>query len=190
VKIGVLALQGDFREHLEMLHSIGVNPVAVKSREALSFVDGLIIPGGESTTIGKIMKEMELFDDLKKKIEDGLPVFGTCAGMIVLAKSISGFPDQVRLEAIDITVERNSYGRQVESFETDIKIPVLGDKPFRAVFIRAPKVVEMGKEVEVLAYFNKDPVLLKQKNVLACSFHPELTMDSRIHRYFLEMVRG
>ena len=190
MKIGVLALQGDFREHLEILHSIGVNPVAVKSKEALDIVDGLIIPGGESTTIGKIMKEMGLFDDLKKKIEDGLPVFGTCAGMIVLAKNISGFPDQVRLEAIDITVERNSYGRQIESFETDIRIPVLGDKPFRAVFIRAPKVVEMGKEVEVLAYFNKDPVLLKQKNVLVCSFHPELTIDSRIHRYFLEMVRG
>ncbi|HDG62109.1 MAG TPA: pyridoxal 5'-phosphate synthase glutaminase subunit PdxT, partial [Thermotoga sp.] len=110
MKIGVLALQGDFREHLEILHSIGVNPVAVKSKEALDIVDGLIIPGGESTTIGKIMKEMGLFDDLKKKIEDGLPVFGTCAGMIVLAKNISGFPDQVRLEAIDITVERNSYG--------------------------------------------------------------------------------
>ncbi len=190
MKIGVLALQGDFREHLEMLHSIGVNPVAVKSKETLDFIDGLIIPGGESTTIGKIMKEMNLFDELKERIKDGLPVFGTCAGMIVLARNISGFPDQVRLGAIDITVERNSYGRQVESFETDIKIPVLGEKPFRAVFIRAPKVVEMGKEVEALAYFKEDPVLLRQRNVLVCSFHPELTMDARIHRYFLEMVGG
>jgi len=190
MKIGVLALQGDFREHVEMLHLIGVSPVIVKSKETLNTVDGLIIPGGESTTIGKIMKEMGLFDDLKEMIENGFPVFGTCAGMIILAKHIIGFPNQIRLEAIDITVERNSYGRQVESFETDINIPVLNGKPFRAVFIRAPRVVEVGKNVEVLAYFNEDPVFLRQKNILVSSFHPELTMDSRIHKYFLEMVRG
>ena len=188
LRIGVLGLQGDFREHVEMLTLMGVETLVVKLPEDLELIDGLIIPGGESTTMGRIMENVGIKDPLIDKIKSGLPVYGTCAGMILLSKKISGF-EQPLLGVLDIEVERNAYGRQVESFEVDIKIEALGEKPFRAVFIRAPRIVNLGESVEVLARYGEDPVLVKEGNILASSFHPELTKDSRIHEYFLRMVK-
>ncbi len=189
MKIGILGLQGDFREHVEMLQSMGVETLVVKLPEDLDLVDGLIIPGGESTTMGRIMENVGMKDVLADKIKSGLPVYGTCAGMILLSKRVVGF-DQPLLGVLDVEIERNAYGRQVESFEVDITIDVLKGRPFRAVFIRAPRVVKMGEGVEVLAEYDGDPVLLKQGNILASSFHPELTLDTRIHDYFIKMVGG
>ena len=189
LRIGVLGLQGDFREHVEVLASMGVSTLVVKLPEDLELVDGIIIPGGESTTMGRIMKEVGLDEPLIKKIEGGLPVFGTCAGMILLSKGVVGY-DQSTLGVMDIKVERNAYGRQVESFEVDVSIPEIGERPFHAIFIRAPKVVEVGDGVEVLAELEGSPILLRQKNILASSFHPELTEDRRIHELFIKMIRG
>ena len=187
LRIGVLGLQGDFREHVETLRLMGVETLVVKLPEDLELVDGLIIPGGESTTMGRIMVEMGMKELLKEKIENGMPVFGTCAGMILLSKKVEGY-EQPLLEVLDVEIERNAYGRQVESFEVDINIPELGDRPFRAIFIRAPKIKKLGEGVEVLASYDGDPVLVRQGNILASSFHPELTQDTRIHEYFIRMV--
>lgn len=187
LKVGVLGLQGDVREHIEILQLLGVETFVVKLPEDLKLVDGLIIPGGESTTMIKIMKEIQMYEPLKEKIENGFPVYGTCAGMILLAKKVKN-SDQLTLQVLDIEVERNAYGRQIESFEVDINIPQFGEKPVRAVFIRAPKIVKMESNVEVLAEYEGTPVFVKENNVMATSFHPELTSDTRIHKYFIKMV--
>ncbi|QTA38141.1 pyridoxal 5'-phosphate synthase glutaminase subunit PdxT [Thermosipho ferrireducens] len=185
--IGVSGIQGDFREHKTMLEKMGIKTMVVRTPEELDKVDGLIIPGGESTTMIRIMKMVNLYDALKAKIETGFPVFGTCAGMILLSNEVTNFK-QDSLKAINIKIERNAYGRQVESFETDIEIKGFNSK-FRAIFIRAPKVVSYDENIEILATFENSPVLLKQDNILVASFHPELTNDTRVHEYFLNMVK-
>lgn len=185
--VGVLGLQGDFREHLWALQKLQVEAIVVKTVEDLKRVKGLIIPGGESTTIGRLARLTGIADELKKRAIEGMPVYGTCAGMILLAKRIANYPDQYSFGLMDITVERNAYGRQVESFEVDLDIKAIGDK-FKAIFIRAPKIVECGEKVEVLAKYDGSPVLVQQDSLLAGSFHPELGTDLRVHEYFLRMV--
>ncbi|MDP9382054.1 MAG: pyridoxal 5'-phosphate synthase glutaminase subunit PdxT [Chloroflexota bacterium] len=187
-RIGVLALQGDFKEHAAMLRQIGADPVEVRRAEQLDGLDGLIIPGGESTTIGKLMVSYELLEPLRKLIESGRPVWGTCAGMIVLAKDLGGLR-QPLVGALDVRVRRNAFGRQLDSFETDIPMPEVGDEPVHAVFIRAPLVESVGEGVEVLGTLEDGTIVaVRQGNLLATSFHPELTGDSRFHLYFLQMV--
>lgn len=185
--VGVLGLQGDFREHLWALQKLQVEAIVVKTVEDLRKVKGLIIPGGESTTIGRLARMTGIADELKKRVSEGMPVYGTCAGMILLAKKIANYPTQYSFSLMDITVERNAYGRQVESFEAALDIPAIGGT-FKAIFIRAPKIVECGKDVQILATYDGSPVLVQQDNLLAGSFHPELGEDLRIHQYFLRMV--
>lgn len=184
--VGVLALQGDVREHLAALDSLGVGGAAVKTPEALAAVDGLVIPGGESTTIGKLATRFGLVEPLRQRILDGMPVFGTCAGLIFLASSVTE-GDQPLLGVLDIAVRRNAFGRQNESFETELDIEGL-DSPFPAVFIRAPWVEKVGSGVEVLAELNGHPVMVRQGHVTAASFHPELTSDRRLHRQLVEAI--
>ena len=187
--VGVLALQGDFREHVEALNEVDdVEARPVKTREQIEACDALVIPGGESTTIGKLMERFGIDAPVREMVEAGKPVWGTCAGMIVLAKEIVE-SDQWRLGLMDITVERNAFGRQVDSFEVDL--PVKGiDDPVRAIFIRAPYVREVCEErdVDVLATYEDKIVLCRQGNLLASAFHPELTDDRRVQRYFVEMI--
>lgn len=185
--IGVSGIQGDFREHKVMIERLGHEVLIVRTPEDLEKIDGLIIPGGESTTMIRIMKRVGLFDALKEKILQGLPVYGTCAGLIVLAKEIENYP-QESLGVIDIKVMRNAYGRQVDSFEEYVEIKGF-DKPFKAIFIRAPRVDEWGPGVEVLSSFEGHPIMLRQNNVLVTSFHPELTDDTRVHEYFIDMIK-
>lgn len=184
--IGVLALQGNVKEHIDMLRSITKEVRAVKKAGELKGLDGLVIPGGESTTIFPLLKKYKIDIGLQKA---NLPVFGTCAGAVILAKDILNM-DQNTLNLMDITVERNAYGRQVDSFETDLKIPKIGKKPINGVFIRAPIIKEVGKSVEVMAKQNGDPVLVQDGNFLAATFHPELTDDTRVHEYFLNLVEN
>ncbi len=184
--IGVSGIQGDFREHKWMIEKLGHESYVVRTPDDLDKVDGLIIPGGESTTMIRIMKRIGLFEKLKEKILNGLPVYGTCAGLIVLAKEIENYP-QESLGVIDIKVMRNAYGRQVESFDEMVEIKGF-DKPFKAIFIRAPRVDAWGPEVEILSTLDNHPIMLRQKNVLVTSFHPELTDDARVHEYFIKMV--
>jgi 5'-phosphate synthase pdxT subunit len=188
--IGVLALQGAVREHLEMIEQCGARGVGIKRPSGLNHVNGLIIPGGESTTIGKLIDEYGFTGELKKLGESGIPIYGTCAGLIILSQRIRGRHGSV-LGLADVTVERNAFGRQVDSFEK--KIPVRGiedeNRPFRAVFIRAPLIKEVGPEVEVMAGVEEGIVMARQGTLLLGAFHPELTDDARIHRFFLEMVR-
>ncbi|HKX18317.1 MAG TPA: pyridoxal 5'-phosphate synthase glutaminase subunit PdxT [bacterium] len=187
-KIGVLALQGDVIEHVKMLRRLGVEAIEVRTPEDLAKVDALIIPGGESTTIGKLAVEYGLDQAIPARVRDGMPVYGTCAGMIALSKQASGGePPLLRL--MNITVRRNAYGRQVESFETDLEIPAIGGRPVHAVFIRAPEIEDVGPDVHVLASLNGKPVLARQGNMLVSAFHPELTDDDRVHRYFVEMLK-
>lgn len=186
MEIGVLALQGDVREHLISLERCGVRVRTVKTGADLTNLDGIVIPGGESTTVSRLLVKSGLMELLRAKAEAGLAIFGTCTGMILLARSIQGYEAQPRLGLMEITVRRNAFGRQVESFETDLCIPVLGAEPLRAVFIRAPEVVETGPRVEVLARYGEHVVLVRQGHYLAAAFHPELTPDTRLHRYFLE----
>ncbi|HUW63213.1 MAG TPA: pyridoxal 5'-phosphate synthase glutaminase subunit PdxT [Spirochaetia bacterium] len=186
MKIGVLALQGAFREHRRALTRLGVESVEVRKARELSDLDGLIIPGGESTTIGKLMNEGELWEPVAQFIAAGKKVWGTCAGAIMLASEIEG-SDQPRLGAMDITVARNASGRQVDSFEAGLPVPVLGDPPFPAVFIRAPYITRVGSAVSVLAGWEGHAVLARQGPVLVASFHPELTDDLRLHQYFLDL---
>jgi len=186
--IGVLALQGDFREHREIIERLGVAAPEVRLPKDLAGLDGLIIPGGESTAIVRLMRTAYLLDPLRKLAADGFPLWGTCAGMILLAKRLdaTGIPT---LEAMDIAVRRNAFGRQVDSFEADLSVPVLGDPPFRAVFIRAPVIEDVGPTVEVLARLpDGSPVAARQGRLLATAFHPELTSDHRFHQFFLEEV--
>lgn len=187
MRIGVLAMQGAFREHRIMLERLGAEVREVRRREELEHLHGLIIPGGESTTISQLLRQTDLFDVLREEIQGGLPVFGTCAGMVLLAKEVVGdFPPT--LGVMDIVVRRNAFGRQVESFEADVEVPALGPEPVHAVFIRAPYIERAGTGVEVLATYAGRPVLARQGNCLASAFHPELTTDLRLHKYFLAMV--
>ncbi|HXX40204.1 MAG TPA: pyridoxal 5'-phosphate synthase glutaminase subunit PdxT [bacterium] len=189
MNIGVLALQGDVIEHRRALGNLGAEAPEVRTVAELARVDGLIMPGGESTTIGKLMVEGGLDRAIRERVEQGMPVYGTCAGMILLARTArGGEPPLLRL--MDIGVHRNAYGRQVESFETDLDVAVLGPPPFHAVFIRAPVIERVGASVTVLASLGGRPVLARQGVLLVSSFHPELGGDARVHRYFLDMVRG
>ncbi|MCC7164350.1 MAG: pyridoxal 5'-phosphate synthase glutaminase subunit PdxT [Anaerolineae bacterium] len=192
MKIGVLALQGAFREHVAMLRGLGVDAVEVRLPEELRAVDGLIIPGGESTTIGKIATQYGLTEPIRELAAQGKPVWGTCAGMIVLAKDVG--MRQPLVGVMDVTVKRNAFGRQVDSFETDLNIPAIqnGDPtPFHAIFIRAPLMETVGKNVQVLATLEDGTIVAaRQGNLLATSFHPELTQDGRFHKYFLAMSQN
>ncbi|PZM63200.1 pyridoxal 5'-phosphate synthase glutaminase subunit PdxT [Paenibacillus dendritiformis] len=190
MNIGVLALQGAVREHMRSLEAIGVTALAIKHPEQLHEVDGLIIPGGESTTIGKLMRKYGFLEAIGAFAAQGKPLFGTCAGLIVLAKRIigEGGDEEPHLALMDITVRRNAFGRQRESFETDLDVSGV-DEPVRAVFIRAPLITEAGPGVDVLCKVNEEIVIARQGHLLACSFHPELTDDVNLHRYFADMVK-
>jgi 5'-phosphate synthase pdxT subunit len=191
MKIGVLAVQGAFAEHIAVLRKLGVEAVEVRLPEQLDGLDGLIIPGGESTSITLLMKNYGLTEAISRLAKSGFPVFGTCAGMIVLASDLSNDGGVEPVGAMDITVARNAFGRQVDSFEAELSISVLGKEPLTAVFIRAPKIESVGKEVEVLAKLADGTVVAaRQGKLLVTSFHPELTDDTRLHRYFLDMVAG
>jgi 5'-phosphate synthase pdxT subunit len=186
VTIGVLALQGAFIEHVHKLRALGVEAVEVRLPQDLEGLDGLIIPGGESTTIGKLMAAYQLDEPVRRLAEAGKPVWGTCAGMIMLARDIEG-SDQPRLGLMDIGVNRNAFGRQVDSFEADLAVPELGGPPFHAVFIRAPLLTRAGEGVHVLARLaDGRMVAAEQGPLLATAFHPELTDDTRFHEYFLK----
>lgn len=194
MRVGVLALQGAFAEHEKAVLGIGVQSVQVRLPEQLDGLDGLIIPGGESTTLGKVARRWGLIEPIRAFARSGRPLWGTCAGMILIAKRVAGgIVDQPVLRLMDISVARNAFGRQTESFETDLKLPVLGEAPFHAVFIRAPLIESVGKGVDVLARLESAPapshqsgliVAARQGNLLATAFHPELTDDDRFHRYF------
>jgi 5'-phosphate synthase pdxT subunit len=187
--IGVLALQGDVREHLVALAGLGVTARPVRRPGELADLDGIVVPGGESTTICRLLDVFELRQPLTRRLRAGLPAFGSCAGMIVLASTIlDGRADQVPLGAIDIVVRRNAFGRQVDSFETDLDIDGVSGGSVRAVFIRAPWVERTGPDVQVLAEVGAHPVAVRQGSVLATSFHPEVSGDDRLHRLFLDMV--
>jgi pyridoxal 5'-phosphate synthase pdxT subunit len=194
MRIGVLALQGDFREHAAMLRSIGADAVEVRLPADLRDADGLILPGGESTTIGKLARAYGLIEPVRALARAGRPVWGTCAGMILLARDIG--PEPPHAAILDVTVRRNAFGRQVDSFEADLDVPALATvdsapgpaRPFRAVFIRAPRIEAAGAGVEVLARLPGGAIVAaRQGNLLATSFHPELTSDARFHRYFLTL---
>jgi 5'-phosphate synthase pdxT subunit len=189
VKVGVLGLQGDVREHLRALDSVGVASGVVKLRDELADVDAIVIHGGESTTIGKLLDRFELLEPLRERIDDGMPAFGTCAGLILMARDVIGDEDAPhRLASLDVAVRRNAYGRQVDSFETDIDVVGL-DEPLRAVFIRAPVIERTGDSVVVLARCDERPVLVRQENLFASSFHPEIAGDDRVHGLFVEHAR-
>ncbi|UOE94154.1 pyridoxal 5'-phosphate synthase glutaminase subunit PdxT [Alkalihalobacillus sp. LMS39] len=187
VKIGVLALQGAVREHAKCLESPGTEVIIVKKVEQLDDIDGLVFPGGESTTMRKLIDKYGFFEPLKQFGEQGKPIFGTCAGLILMSKQIVGQPEG-HLGFMDMTVQRNAFGRQRESFETNLIVTGVGDD-VRSVFIRAPLIVEVDETVEILSKFNEEIVVAKQDHYLACSFHPELTDDHRFHQYFVEMVK-
>jgi len=188
-RIGVLALQGDVREHCAALSAIGATPHPVRRPADLSDVDGIVLPGGESTAIGRLLDIFELLEPLRHLLGQGLPAFGTCAGMILLAADVvDGRPDQQLLGGLDITVRRNAFGSQVDSFEAALEVTGVGE--LQAVFIRAPWVERTGAGVEVLAAIDGHPVVVRQGNLLATSFHPELTGDTRMHEVFLDAVRA
>jgi 5'-phosphate synthase pdxT subunit len=193
--IGVFALQGDVREHLQMLEASGVTARPVRRPRELESVDGLVLPGGESTTMYKLAKIFDLFEPLQDRIAEGMPVLGTCAGMIMLADTIEGgIEGQQTLGGLDVVVRRNAFGRQVDSFETDVDFAPF-DRPFHALFIRAPWVEKVGAAVEVLATVAAGPaagriVAVRQGTVMATSFHPEITRDDRVHRFFVDLVRA
>jgi len=187
--IGVLALQGDFAEHEAVLRRLGVTPREVRLPRDLEGLDGLIIPGGESTTITRLLALYELLEPLRQQVRDGLPTWGTCAGAIVLAREAVGL-DQPNLGVMDIVVRRNAFGRQVDSFETDLTVQGMDGAPYHAVFIRAPTIEGVGQDVEVLARLEDGTaVAAREGTMIATSFHPELTDDGRFHDYFLEIVR-
>ena len=188
--IGVLALQGDFAEHIGIFQRLGIAAREVRHPQELAGLDGLVIPGGESTTVARLMSEFALLEPLRERAQNGFPLWGTCAGMIVLAQRASELAWPT-LGALAIAVRRNAFGRQVDSFETDLVVPALGEQPFHAVFIRAPIVAEVDDGVEVLAKLEDGKaVAVRQANALATAFHPELTEDDRFHRYFIDMVRA
>ena len=191
-RVGVLALQGDFREHIQLLQAIGVDAVEVRTTAELDGIDALVIPGGESTTIGRLARIYDLIEPLRRVIGDGLPTLGTCAGMIFLAAATTD-SDQPQLGVLDVVVERNAFGRQVDSFEVDLPVRTM-DEPVHAVFIRAPWIHKHGADVDVLASVidprdgSERPVFVRQDNILATSFHPELIGEERIHRLLVAMA--
>ena len=193
--IGVLALQGDVAEHIRHLETVGARAVPVRRRSELDAVDGLVLPGGESTTMSRLLDVYELHEPVAERISGGMPVYGSCAGMILLASDVLDTrADATWFSAIDMTVRRNAFGRQVDSFEADLVVDALGADPVRTVFIRAPWVESVGSDVQVLAEVRASDgrdhvVAVRQGNALATSFHPEVTDDVRVHRYFLDMVR-
>jgi 5'-phosphate synthase pdxT subunit len=188
VKVGLLALQGAIGPHADALRSLGAAPIEVRTPAQLDDVDALVVPGGESTTMSKLLDTSGLAAPLRERLEHGMPAFGTCAGMIVLARTVlDGRADQRSYDAIDITVRRNAFGRQVDSFESDLRVDGL-DGSFHAVFIRAPFVEEVSDDVEVLASVDGHPVLCRQGPVLVSAFHPELTGDRRLHELFLTLI--
>ncbi len=193
--VGVLSLQGDVREHLRALEASGARTATVRTQEDLDLVDALVIPGGESTTMSKLAVMFGLIEPLRAAVADGMPMYGSCAGMIMLADRIEdGRPDQVTIGGLDVTVRRNAFGRQVDSFEIPITIAAISDQPFEGVFIRAPWVEQVGADVEVLARIEQGPragtiVAVQHAGLLATSFHPEITGDHRVHQYFVESVR-
>jgi pyridoxal 5'-phosphate synthase pdxT subunit len=185
MKAGVLALQGDFREHVRVLSTAGATAVEVRTPDQLADVDGLVIPGGESTTMSKLARAYGLVDPIRERARSGMPILGTCAGMIVLAERvIDGDP---LLSLMDVTVRRNAYGRQVDSFEANLDVEGV-DHPVRGVFIRAPWIEDVGADVDVLSTHEERPVVLRQGNLLAASFHPELVGETGLHRYFLSIA--
>ena len=194
MKIGVLALQGDVREHIQSLSDCGVDALAVKTKQEIESISALVIPGGESTTISKLARSFDLFNVVKDRIRNGMPTYGSCAGMILLANKVEDAIDgQESFGGINMVVRRNAFGRQVDSFETDLKFKGITEPKVRAVFIRAPWVESVGSEVEVLAEITDSfgvnhPVAVRQANLLATSFHPELTGDNRVHRFFVENI--
>ena len=194
MRVGVLALQGDFREHINALSQCQAEAIEVRRASELESIDALIIPGGESTTIVSLAKTFEMFEPIKKRIAAGMPTYGSCAGMIMLADHIVAAKEgQETFGGIDITVRRNAFGRQVDSFESDISAPAISSTPIRAIFIRAPWVEKVGSQVEVLANYQgtdaiAHAVAVRQGHLLATAFHPEITDDYSVHRYFLENV--
>lgn len=189
VRVGVLALQGDVEEHLAALQRVGARAVHVKTPEALEGVEGLVIPGGESTTVMKLLERVRLAAPIVARARAGMPVWGTCMGMIVAAHDVAGL-SQPTLDLIDITVRRNAFGRQNESAEVSLPIAALGSDPFPAIFIRAPWIERAGASVELLAERDGHGVMVRERHVLATSFHPELSRDPRVHAYFLKMVEN
>ena len=190
MKIGVLAAQGAFAEHIDTLRKLDTEAQPVRLPEHLLSVDGLIIPGGETTTISRLLNAYDMMPVIRRLAGEGMPILGTCAGMILLARHVVGDETPV-LELMDITVRRNAFGRQVDSFEADLEIPALGEEPYPAVFIRAPYIESADGNVEILATLADGTIVaVRQDNLLATAFHPELTNDLRFHRYFLDMVRG
>jgi len=192
LRIGVLALQGDFAVHVKMLAELGADSFAVRLPEQLDDLDGIIIPGGESTTIGKLMIVYGLHEVLQKKIQEGVPIWGTCAGLILLAKETdNALAGQPLLASMNICVRRNAFGSQRESFETDLSVPVLGEAPFHAFFIRGPVVETVGPEVEVLATLDDGTIVaVREGTLLGTAFHPEVAGDPRFHQYFLRIVQN
>ena len=189
MKIGVLALQGDVREHARSLSDCGVSASLVRRASELERVDALVIPGGESTTIAKLARTFGLFDDISDRIKNGMPTYGSCAGMILLANQVlDAIVGQETFGGLDVTVRRNAFGRQVDSFESDLTFDGITEIPVRAVFIRAPWVENVGIGVAVLAQVQGHPVAVRQGSIFATSFHPELTGDNRIHKYFVDSV--
>lgn len=188
-RVGVLALQGDFREHLEILRVLGATGSEIRRPEQLDQIDALVIPGGESTTIGKLALQYGIIPKLRERVAEGMPVWGTCAGAIFVAKHVPGHPHPIA-ELMDVTVVRNAFGRQQESFELDLAIPVLGGAPFHGVFIRSPKITALGPKVVELSRLSDGTVVAaREGRLLATSFHPELTRDRRFHEYFLGIAR-
>ncbi len=187
MKIGVLALQGAVSEHIDMLKRAGVESYPVRKAEEIEKVEGLVIPGGESTTMGRLIQAFQLEDIIRKRFEEGMPIYGTCAGMILLSNRIEGF-DQFKFGFIDLKIIRNAFGRQVDSKEIDLNVKGF-DKPFHAIFIRAPVGKDPGENVEVLAEVPEGIVFAREKNVLVSAFHPELGNDLRVHSYFVDMVK-
>lgn len=191
MKVGVLALQGAVGLHVELLAQLGVAPIQIRTPSQLDAVDALVLPGGESTTMSRLLARNDLFDPIAERLRAGMPTFGTCAGMILLAATVlDGRPDQSSFAAIDVTVRRNAFGRQIDSFETDLVVAGIApaSAPVHAVFIRAPFVEAVGVEVEVLASVDGHPVCCRQDRVMVTAFHPELAGDTRLHRAFLDLV--
>lgn len=186
MKIGVLALQGSFKEHMEMLKRCNADASPVKLPEDLKNLNGLIIPGGESTAIGNLMQQNNLHTEIIKRHKEGMAIYGTCAGAIILSKSIAG-SSQPRLNLLDMSIKRNDYGRQIDSFETELDIEKIGK--FKGIFIRAPVIEKVNNNIQILSKLNSKPILVQKDNLLASTFHPELTNDKRVHEYFIEIAR-
>jgi pyridoxal 5'-phosphate synthase pdxT subunit len=184
--VGLLAFQGAYHAHARMCEALGASTIEVRTREELESCSHLVLPGGESTTFLKLLEFHDLTESLKTHAEKDKPILATCAGLIFIAREVIN-PPQTSLGLLDIVVERNAYGRQVDSFETMLDIPVLGEEPFHGVFIRSPLIKEVGKWVEILATHESQPILVRQKNIFGCSFHPELSGDQRLHRLFLSL---